>query len=81
MSFILWRAVKGKLPVDETIGKFRKNMVSKCLCCRNPKNETISQIFLTSDIAFLTWNFLGIQSNAYSMHKPFKTGGTTTKTQ
>lgn len=76
MSFFLWRAIKGKLPVDETLKRFGHNIISRCSCCLHPKKETISHILFNSDSAFLTWNFfadpLGIKVGCQSIAYYFK---------
>lgn len=59
ISFFMWRLWKAKLPLDDwflRLGYFR---TSRCWCCRHPKEETLSHVFLTSPEAKFVWNCIG----------------------
>ncbi|MCD7454264.1 hypothetical protein HAX54_024147 [Datura stramonium] len=47
ISFLNWRILKNKVPLDDRICKFGQNVVSKCkLTCANPKFEIINHVFM-----------------------------------
>ncbi|XP_070050606.1 uncharacterized protein [Nicotiana tomentosiformis] len=59
ISFFMWRLLKAKLPLYDwflRLGYFR---TSRCWCCRNPKEETLPHVFLTSPFARYVWNYYG----------------------
>ncbi|KAK6786607.1 hypothetical protein RDI58_015132 [Solanum bulbocastanum] len=64
MSFLVWRAWKYRVPVDEVLQKMGIQLVSKCWCCQESKHETLPHLFLTSSTASKLWrlfaNFAGI---------------------
>ncbi|XP_059285202.1 uncharacterized protein LOC132038567 [Lycium ferocissimum] len=54
-SFTLGRAWRYKMPVDDVIYRRRIQLASKCWCYTEPKQETMSHIFLTSPTASKLW--------------------------
>nr|XP_033516386.1 uncharacterized protein LOC117280749 [Nicotiana tomentosiformis] len=68
ISFFMWGLWKAKLPLDNwflRLGYFR---TSRCWCCRNPKEEALPPVFLTSPAARYVWNY-------YSAHAGIRTNG------
>lgn len=59
MSFLVSRLWKGKLPFDEVITKFGKQIISKCNCCLNPSTDSMNHVFIEGQVASYTWNLFG----------------------
>ncbi|XP_075086240.1 uncharacterized protein LOC142168960 [Nicotiana tabacum] len=59
ISFFMWRLWKAKLPLDEWFLRLGYFITSRCCCCMNPKQETLSHVFLTSPAARYVWNYYG----------------------
>ncbi|XP_060202140.1 uncharacterized protein LOC132630587 [Lycium barbarum] len=55
LSFFIWRAWNFKLPIDQVLHSLGVSMPSKCWCCQEPKEETMSHLFLTSLVATKLW--------------------------
>ncbi|XP_069143473.1 uncharacterized protein [Solanum lycopersicum] len=54
ISFFIWRAVKGKLPTNETLQSLGRDIVD-CYCCYNKGKDDINHILLTSNFANYIW--------------------------
>lgn len=50
-----WKVCRGALPVDSMVQSRGIPMVSRCICCRKPKVETIEHLMIHSDIAQSLW--------------------------
>ncbi|XP_049399717.1 uncharacterized protein LOC125863742 [Solanum stenotomum] len=65
-SFLLWRAIRGKLPTNEKLASFGIEP-SECHCCHSPGTDTIEHIFNSGNFAKNVWKFfataLGIQTD------------------
>lgn len=51
-----WKVCRGALPVDSMVQSRGIPMVSRCICCRKPKVETIEHLMIHSDIAQSLWS-------------------------
>ncbi|XP_060195138.1 uncharacterized protein LOC132624361 [Lycium barbarum] len=56
ISLFLWRLWKAKIPLDEIVKKWGFQFHSRCFYCDEPKEETITHLFLKSPVAQYTWN-------------------------
>ncbi|XP_070055169.1 uncharacterized protein [Nicotiana tomentosiformis] len=59
ISFLAWRVLHRKLPIDELMYKFGNYVVSRCHCCNAPKCETLQLVFIDSDLVVKLWNNFG----------------------
>ena len=60
-SIVVWRALRSKLPLDDALQKVGIQLVSKCVCCIQPKRESVSHVFVTNEIARVVWrHFEGV---------------------
>ncbi|XP_019237530.1 PREDICTED: uncharacterized protein LOC109217719 [Nicotiana attenuata] len=59
ISLLSWRLYLGKLPFDDIIAKFGNQIVSRCMCCQSPKEDTIQHVFIEGDTAKFLWNTFG----------------------
>lgn len=57
VSFLLWRAIRGKLPTNERISMFGADPVS-CSCCNRPGLDTIDHIFVDGHFANSIWTYI-----------------------
>lgn len=69
-----WRVRRGAIPVDKNI---QKRGTSKCVCCSNPRTETLEHLMINSDIARLLWDHfatkLHINLRAQSIDQMYRT--------
>ena len=56
MSFLLWRALKLKLPTNENMTNFGVE-TAKCYCCRNQGWNDVEHIFMQGHFAQHIWNY------------------------
>ncbi|WMV13665.1 hypothetical protein MTR67_007050 [Solanum verrucosum] len=56
MSFLLWRAIRHKLPTNETLANFGVEPV-KCYCCIQQGWDDIEHIFIQGNFAGHIWKF------------------------
>ncbi|KAK6780041.1 hypothetical protein RDI58_022225 [Solanum bulbocastanum] len=65
-SFLLWRAIRGKLPTNEKLVRFGVEP-NRCYCCYSPDFDTIEHTFNSGHFARKIWKYfaasLGIQSD------------------
>ncbi|KAK6777637.1 hypothetical protein RDI58_024355 [Solanum bulbocastanum] len=65
-SFLLWRAIRGKLPTNEKLSRFGVKP-GECHCCYSPGPDTIEHIFNGGNFAKKVWKYfadsLGIQTD------------------
>ncbi|KAH0777307.1 hypothetical protein KY290_008718 [Solanum tuberosum] len=57
MAFMMWRLWKFKVPVDDRLRRWGLQGPSRCWCCENPDQETLTHVFLRSNIANRTWSY------------------------
>ncbi|XP_049356312.1 uncharacterized protein LOC125820932 [Solanum verrucosum] len=50
-SFFMWRVWKRRIVTDDNLKKMKINIISRCWCCQNKKEETMTRLFLTGLIA------------------------------
>lgn len=60
ISFLLWRIIKRKLPLGNSLAKFGNNSNTDCVCCRDPTRETYNHLFASGEIAKWIWNWISI---------------------
>nr|XP_009793305.1 PREDICTED: uncharacterized protein LOC104240220 [Nicotiana sylvestris] len=60
ISFLAWRVLHRKLPIDELMYKFGNYVISRCHCCNAPKCETLQHAFIDSDLVVKLWNDFGV---------------------
>lgn len=58
VSCFLWKMLQCALPTDDNVVRTGFNMVSKCVCCKEPDVETMEHSFLQIDYADLCYNTL-----------------------
>ncbi|XP_070046502.1 uncharacterized protein [Nicotiana tomentosiformis] len=59
ISFLTWTLWYRKLPFDDVIVNFGRQIVSRCNCCANPKNETIQHVFMEGEATSYIWKLIG----------------------
>lgn len=59
ISFMAWRLIHKKLPLDDVLYKFGNNIVSRYVCCHSPKLETMHHVFVDSAPAKHVWLAFG----------------------
>lgn len=57
MAFFMWRAWKFKVPVDYRMRRGGYEGPLRYWCCQNPKQETMSHVFLKAFTANRTWSY------------------------
>lgn len=71
--FFMWRFWKYKLPLDDVLKRMRYNMVSRCWCCSNPKEDTFQYLFTTYFSTNRTWSYFcslaGININGLQLQQ------------
>ncbi|KAH0700920.1 hypothetical protein KY284_015135 [Solanum tuberosum] len=71
MSFLLWRAIRYKLPTNESLANFGVEPV-KCYCCFQQGWDDVEHIFLQGHFAGHIWKFfagsMGLQLQQHSLH-------------
>ncbi|OIT30903.1 putative ribonuclease h protein, partial [Nicotiana attenuata] len=60
ISFFMWRLLNKKLPLDDNMGRFNFQNVSRCTCCRFPREETCHHVFASGDKAKRIWNAMSM---------------------
>ncbi|KAH0776333.1 hypothetical protein KY290_007744 [Solanum tuberosum] len=70
VDFFLWKVWKKRIPTDDNLKRMSIPIVSRCWCCVNKVEETMTHLFLTAPIAIRLLrqfaNFAGI--NLEGMH-------------
>uniref|UniRef100_A0A3Q7FCH5 Reverse transcriptase zinc-binding domain-containing protein n=1 Tax=Solanum lycopersicum TaxID=4081 RepID=A0A3Q7FCH5_SOLLC len=56
IAFFIWRALRGKLPTNETIQKFGRDAV-ECYCCYRKGTDDIQHILITGNFAKYIWKY------------------------
>ncbi|XP_059275498.1 uncharacterized protein LOC132030043 [Lycium ferocissimum] len=59
MCFIVWRALRDKIPTDARISQMNIANPSRCICCKNPDTENVNHLFNAGDYAFQLWKHIG----------------------
>lgn len=68
-SFLLWRALSGKLPTNEKLISFDHDPKEYC-CYYNPSMDTIEHIFLTGHFVMNVWKLFAGSCGISSDHLP-----------
>ncbi|XP_075106964.1 uncharacterized protein LOC142179958 [Nicotiana tabacum] len=58
MNFIVWRALRDKIPTEAKVDKMDIPTSSSCCCCRFPSLETIDHLFFSGLFAQELWRIL-----------------------
>ncbi|WMV60306.1 hypothetical protein MTR67_053691 [Solanum verrucosum] len=73
IAFSMWRLWKFMIPVDDRVRRWGIAGPSRCWCCVQPDQETLSHMFWRSDIANRTWSyfssFAGINIEGISLRE------------
>ncbi|WMV46072.1 hypothetical protein MTR67_039457 [Solanum verrucosum] len=64
ISFLVWRALRYKLPTNEKITTFGSSPVN-CSCCRRPGKDDINHIFVNGDFAKYIWEWFSAPCGVY----------------
>ncbi|XP_075083349.1 uncharacterized protein LOC142167092 [Nicotiana tabacum] len=68
MSFIVWRALRDKIPSGARILRMEFSIYSSCCCCRIPDLETIDHLFCSGAYAQEVWRIIcGPRGGEYSI--------------
>lgn len=55
IGVFLWRLSRNALPVEAKLRSMGFNLASKCVCCKNPAEETIDHLFVGGEVASEVW--------------------------
>ncbi|KAH0695796.1 hypothetical protein KY289_013278 [Solanum tuberosum] len=64
ISFLVWRAMRHKLPTNEKIITFG-SAPANCSCCRRPGRDDINHIFVNGDFAKYIWEWFAAPCGVY----------------
>lgn len=53
----MWRLLKGKIPINDNLKRYRIPVVSKCCYCQMGCEETVNHLFLTSPTTQNLWKY------------------------
>ena len=56
ISFFIWRALRNKVPTNETLQKFGRDTVD-CYCCYRKGTDDINHILITGNFANYIWKY------------------------
>ncbi|KAF3651406.1 hypothetical protein FXO37_18018 [Capsicum annuum] len=63
IAFMMWRAWKFKIPLDDGVKNIGFSLASRCSCCTRPQEDTFGHVFLKEPIAKRTWEYF----NSYAV--------------
>lgn len=67
MSFVVWRALRDKLPIGVRIRKMGINLTLKCIRCKNTDQESVEHLIYGGELASGLWKIicqaLGVSCN------------------
>ncbi|XP_015075596.1 uncharacterized protein LOC107019726 [Solanum pennellii] len=72
ISFLVWRALRGKLPTNERIINFGMD-AAQCFCCYNPGEDTIEHIFIAGHFANNILSFFSAAAGLQQEHTTIRT--------
>lgn len=58
-KLLIWRMLKSILPADLVVKHRGFQLASQCVCCSEPKEESLLHLFLDSDLAVSLWSYFG----------------------
>lgn len=71
--FFMGKVWKAKLPLDDFLKRLGYCMPSRCWCCTEPQEESLTHLFFTSNAAKLVWKYFltidGIRIEGLSIHQ------------
>ncbi|WMV45627.1 hypothetical protein MTR67_039012 [Solanum verrucosum] len=69
ISFLVWRALRNKLPTNEKITSFGKE-AARCSCCYRTGEDNIDHIFVSGHFANNIWSFFSAAAGRQHDHIP-----------
>ena len=72
VSFFMLRLLRGRLPLDDILGKFGIQGPSKCFCCSLSEGESIEHIFAQGQLAKAVWDFFGATCGLFLSQVPLR---------
>nr|XP_009798917.1 PREDICTED: uncharacterized protein LOC104245059 [Nicotiana sylvestris] len=73
ISFFMWKVWKAKLPLDDFMRRLGYFMPSRCWCCIDPQEESLTHLFFTSHAAKIVWKYFlaraGIKMEGLTLHQ------------
>ncbi|KAK6803132.1 hypothetical protein RDI58_000916 [Solanum bulbocastanum] len=70
-SFLLWRAIRNKLPTNERLASFGIEPV-KCYCCHSPGVDSIEHIFNSGTFARKVWSYFAVAMRIQTDYLPLR---------
>lgn len=58
MNFIVWRALRDKIPTDTRVTRLGYSISPRCCCCGSPGVETVDHLFCDGSFAKELWKIL-----------------------
>ncbi|KAL9688613.1 hypothetical protein QQ045_033036 [Rhodiola kirilowii] len=68
ISCFVWKVFHRILPVDDAISRLGIPLAFRCVCCRNPYQESLAHIFFEGDMGIDLWRWLGLRFNKPRVH-------------
>ncbi|VFQ75956.1 unnamed protein product [Cuscuta campestris] len=73
ISFLYWRVLFQKLPMDDFLMHIGIPTVSKCYCCTHPHAESLEHVFCNGELAHQVWKHyeyvFGIHGNSHTIRQ------------
>ncbi|KAK6782008.1 hypothetical protein RDI58_019804 [Solanum bulbocastanum] len=70
-SFLLWRAIRNKLPTNEKLANFGVEP-NNCYCCSSPGADTIEHTFNTGNFAMRVWKHFAVSLGIATNYLPLR---------
>ncbi|KAK6803130.1 hypothetical protein RDI58_000914 [Solanum bulbocastanum] len=70
-SFLLWRAIRNKLPTNEKLASFGVEP-NNCYCCSSPGADTIEHTFNTGNFAMRVWKHFAVSLGIATNYLPLR---------
>lgn len=58
-KLLIWRLLKSILPADLVVKRQGFQLASQCVCCLKAREESLTHLFLESDLAVSLWTYFG----------------------
>ncbi|XP_027158099.1 uncharacterized protein LOC113759728 [Coffea eugenioides] len=72
VSFFMLSLLLRRLPLDDILGKFGVQNLSKCFCCLTAEGESIEHIFATGQLAMAIWDSFGATCGIFLPQVPLR---------
>lgn len=69
ISFFLWRCWRRRIPADDNLQRMHISLVSRCHCCKEGYQESMTYLFLTSSCTGININGMLLQQLIHSWWK------------